>query len=104
MENELPEPPRGGPFALSKYGLLEEMIGKAGLTVSGGDSVPLDFQFSNVDQFWLVMRSSGATKAMIWAVGEDKIRNAAFSAVEQFVQPSGNVLIKNAFRFVTARP
>ena len=104
MENELPEPPKGGPFALFKHGLLEEMIGKAGLAVIGGDSVPLDFRFSDVDQFWLVTGSSGPTKAMMRIVGEDKIKQAAFAAVTQFVQPSGEVLMKNSFRFVTARP
>ncbi len=104
MENELPEPPKGGPFALSAHGLLEDLIGKAGLTVSGGDSVPLDYRFSDVDQFWQMTGSSGATKAMMRVVGEDRIKKAALSAVEQFVQSSGEVLIRNTFRFVTAKP
>lgn len=104
MENELPKPPKGGPFALSRHGLLEDMMSKAGLTVLTQQSVPLPILFSNVDQFWQVTGSSGNTKAMMRVVGEDKIKKAAFNAVQQFVQPSGEVLFRNAYRFVTAKP
>lgn len=104
MENELPEPPKVGPFALSTHGLLEEMMMKAGLTIVGGESVPIEMRFTNVDQFWHVTGSSGNTKAMMHAVGEEKIKKAALSAVKQFVQPSGEVLFRNAFRFLAAKP
>lgn len=104
MENELREPPKGGPFALSKRGLLEEMIGKAGLSLNSGDSVPLDFRYKDIDQFLHVTSLTGHAKALMRVAGEEKIKNAALSAAAQFVQPSGEVLIKNAFRFVTANP
>jgi len=104
MENELPEPPKGGPFALSELGLLEDMIRKAGLTVEGQQSVPVEVRFSNVDQFWQVTGSSGNTKAMMRVVGEEKIKKAALAAVEQFIQPSGEVTMQNSFRYVKAHP
>jgi len=104
MERELPEPPKGGPFALSRTGLLEEMMAEAGLAVTGGNSVPIDMRFTGVDQFWQVTGSSGHTKGMMRVVGEDRIRNAALAAVQQFVQPSGEVLFWNSYRFVAVKP
>ena len=104
MENELPEAPKGGPFALSKHGLLEDMIREAGLTVEGQQSVAVEYRFSNVDQFWQVVGSSGNTKKMMRAVGEERIKKAALSAVEQFIQPSGEVIMQNSFRYVKAGP
>jgi len=100
MENELPEPPRAGPFALSKHGLMEDMIKEAGLSVEGQKSVPIKFRFSNVDQFWQVVGSSGYTKRMMRVVGEERIKRAALAAVEQFIQPSGEVIMQNSFRYV----
>jgi len=104
MENELPEAPKGGPFALSKHGLLEDMIREAGLTVEGQQSVPVEFRFSNVDQFWQVVGSSGNTKKMMRVVGEERIKKAALAAVEQLIQPSGEVIMQNSFRYVKAGP
>lgn len=104
MENELPEPPKVGPFALSKHGLLEDMMTEAGLTILGGESVPLEMRFSDVDQFWQVAGDTGHAKAMMRAVGEEKIKTAALSAVEQFIQPSGEVLFRNSYRFVATKP
>ncbi len=77
---------------------------KAGLTVLGQKSVPLEIRFSDVDQFWQVTGTSGNTKAMMRVVGEDKIKKAALSAVQQFVQPSGEVVMQNSFRYVKASP
>lgn len=104
MENELPERPKGGPFALSEPGLLEGMMKKAGLTVSEQKSVPFEFRFSDVDQFWQVVGSSGNTKSMMRIVGEERIKKAAIAAVKQFVQPSGEVAMLNSFRYVKAAP
>jgi len=102
MENELPEPPKGGPFALSKHGLLEDMIREAGLTVEDQQSVPIEFRFSDVNQFWQVVGSSGYTKRLMRVVGEERIKKAALAAVEKFIQPSDEVAMQNSFRYVKA--
>ena len=61
-------------------------------------------RFVDVDPFWQVTGSSCHTKGMMCAVGEDWIRNAALAAVQQFVQRSGEVLFRNSYRFVAAKP
>ena len=104
MAETLPEPPKGGPYALSKAGLLEDLIDKAGLNVLGSNSVPLDYRFENFEQFWRGVLSSGNTQAMIRVVGEETIGEAVRAATEPYIGSSGEVLFKNSFRFVTAVP
>lgn len=66
--------------------------------------MPFEIRFSDLDQFWQVVGSSRNTKAMMRMVGEERIDKAALSAAEQFVQPFGEVVMLNSFRYVKAAP
>jgi hypothetical protein len=73
----LPQPPKVGPFALGKPGLLESAIEKSGLKVVRDVEVPCDFVYPDVEDFWHTFSSAGPSRAAIANVGEEKTKQTA---------------------------
>ncbi len=97
----LPQPPKVGPFALGKPGLLETAIEKSGLKVVRDVEVPCDFVYPDVEDFWVTFRSAGPTRTAIGNVGEERTKQAALESVKPFVKPNGSLHLKNISHVVT---
>ena len=102
IQAALPASPKNSPLALSGEGVLEELIEKAGLKMGEVLSIPLDYRFLNFEQLWQAAKKLGIMQNMIEAVGEERIRDAAYSGSLPSILPSGEVLIGHAYRVVTA--
>ncbi len=98
MEAVLPEPLTISPLRLSKHGLLEGLIEKAGRTVEEVRSVPLEYHFETFEEYWRAARLIGGIQNMIDIAGEDLMRGAANSASERCIQASGEVIFRNEYR------
>lgn len=101
LNSLVPEPPRVGPFALGKPGMLESAIESSGLKLVRDEEVPCDFVYPDLDDFWTTFRSAGPTQALISKVGEEKCREVALEAVQPYVRPSGELHLKNWSHVVT---
>lgn len=97
----LPQPPKVGPFALGKPGLLESAIEKSGLKVVRDVEVPCDFVYPDVEDFWHTFSSAGPSRAAIANVGEEKTKQTAIESVKPFVKPNGSLHLKNISHVVT---
>lgn len=97
----LPQPPKVGPFALGKPGLLEAAIEKSGLKVVRDVEVPCDFVYPDVEDFWETFSSAGPVQAAMANVGEEKTRQTAIESVQPFVRPNGSLHLKNISHVVT---
>ena len=98
MEAVLSAPLNISPLRLSKRGLLEGLIKKAGRTVEEVRNVPLEYHFKTFEEYWRAARLIAGVKNMIDTAGEDLMRDAAFSGSEPSIQPSGEVVFRNAYR------
>jgi SAM-dependent methyltransferase len=105
MAEVMPGPPKGpGPFALSPPGALEALIEKAGLRVTGGDSVAAPFVYADTEQAWRSQRSAGTFQRAISLAGEDTLKAALTEVYQQFRTDEGIIRLNNFFRFVVATP
>jgi len=102
MQAALPAPLKVSPLARSGEGVLENLMEKAGLIIGEVFSVELDYRFVSFERFWQATRKFGIIQNMIHAVGEERIRDAAYSGSVPSIQPSGEVLFRHAYRVVTA--
>lgn len=101
----LPAPPPGeGPFALSKPGLLEDLLAKSGLRSRSRGAVDCPFVYANVETFWRGIRSAGPLQGAIRTVGEQRVKDAVFDAVRPYTAREGGVRLENRFVYVTASP
>ena len=104
IRGTLPEaPPGDGPFGLSGNGVLEELVRSSGLNVVDGGEVNVPFVYTNTDVFWQGLISGGPVQAALDAVGQEKLKEAVFAAIEPFLTPEGGVRLgTNSFKYVTA--
>lgn len=100
----LSPPPEGavGPFALSKPGLVEEMVTKVRLDVEDTMEVDCVWEFANQEAMLRRLMSSGPANRVISEVGEDKVKETLIACLARFATPEGGYRLKNVFRIVVA--
>ncbi len=98
MRSLAPEPPKVGPFALGKRELVEAAIRTSGIKLLRWEEIPFDIVYPNLDDCWETARSTGSLQAMINLHGEQTVREAHRTAHLAFVQPGGEVHLKNYSR------
>jgi SAM-dependent methyltransferase len=103
VADTLPSPLRGeGPFALSGTGRLEAMMESVGLQVLDSGEVDAPFRFSNSESMWREISSAGPVQSARQVVSERELKVAIARAAEPFEIETGEILLNNRFRYVTA--
>jgi SAM-dependent methyltransferase len=97
-----PPPGTPAPLALSDEGVVEELLTKAGLQVSGGGEVPFAVAFANLDEAWHAHTSAGPLQKVIDAVGPDAVRAVIDSVLLADRKPDGELRQDNVMRYVIA--
>lgn len=99
----MPEPPKGeGPFALSRPGMLEAMLEKAGLAADGRKEIACPFAYPDLEAGWRAQASAGPLQGAMRAAGEGPVKEAVTAALGRFVQAGGAIRMDNTMLFVTA--
>lgn len=101
---KLSPPPEGagGPFALSKPGMVEEMVTKVRLDVEDTTEVDCVWEFANQESMLRRLLASGPANRAISEVGEDKVKETLIASLAPFLIPDGGYRLKNVFRIVVA--
>lgn len=103
VRDALPEPPPGkGPFELSGPGVLEALIGEAGLKVDGRGHAVCVFEYPSFGVLWQANASAGPLQAALQSVSEDRLRSAIKGAIAPYEQSDGSIRMENQFRYVVA--
>ena len=89
---------------MSEAGKLEAFVESAGLKVVSGESVPVVFQYEDVEKFIRVQMSSGQGQIVVGIAGEEKFKQALAEFFDEYKGNDGQVRLNNLFRFVTAVP
>lgn len=100
----LPDPPTGaGPYELSGPGKLGGLFEEAGLRVIESGEVDCPFSFPDFKTFWKAQVSAGPFQRAMRAAGDEKLKSAAYKAVDPFRHADGSILIQpNVFKYVAA--
>ena len=102
VANSLPSSPSdGGPFALSRDGILEGLMKNAGFKVIDSGEIDAPFRFKNFEIMWKTVSSAGPLQSAVKVVGEKKLKAAIIEAAEPFKIDNGDILINNRFRYIT---
>jgi hypothetical protein len=104
------KPPSGrGAFELAFPGELESLL--AGLESGNAgqeariEALDCPFAFATLDEALEGQLANGPSARAAEIFGRERVAGALRSALEQFVQPGGDVLIRNRFRIaVVAKP
>lgn len=106
MQSLLPQRPTATPLALSGPGVLDSHIQQAGLCIHSEEIVRLDYRFGSFDDYWSCGKELGSIKLIVRAAGEDRVREAAYQSARPCIQPTGELVMKNAYRLVvlSAKP
>lgn len=101
----LGDPPRsGGPFALSKPGILEGLAESAGLTVLDAGEVNCPFVYPDFETYWRGLSASGQHQGVIRRFGADTLKSAMQQATAPYITADGGVGIgPNHFRYILAQ-
>jgi SAM-dependent methyltransferase len=101
----LAPPPAGtpAPLACSDAGVVEDLMTKAGLAVSGGDEVDIVIEFDGHDHAWRDHASSGALQRVIDVAGADAVRTVIHDVLEADRKADGALRQLNVMRYVLAR-
>lgn len=103
VADTLPSPPSGsGPFALSETGTLEGMMEAVGLKILESGEVDAPFQFTDFEMMWRMVSSAGPLQSAQKVVSEEELKAAIIRAAEPFQMDTGEILLSNRFRYVTA--
>jgi SAM-dependent methyltransferase len=97
-----PPPGTPAPLAFSDAGVVEELLVKAGLEVSGGAEVPIPFTFADFDEAWRAHSSAGPLQKVIDAVGANPVRAVLESVLATDRKPDGALRQDNVMRYVIA--
>jgi SAM-dependent methyltransferase len=98
-----PAPGAPAPLACSDAGVVEELLGKAGLQVEAGAEVAVPFAFEDLDRAWIAHSSSGALQKVIDAAGAEAVREVISAVLTADRKPDGELRQENVFRYVLAR-
>jgi SAM-dependent methyltransferase len=97
-----PPPGTPAPLALSEPGVTENLLEKAGLTVTGGADVAVSFGFADHDEAWAGHASAGPLRRIIDAIGPDPVRAVVHDVLEADRKPDGRLRQDNVMRYVVA--
>jgi SAM-dependent methyltransferase len=97
-----PPPGTPAPLGVSEAGVVEELLEKAGLRVTGGGEVPCAFVFADLDQAWRDHTAAGPLQKVIDVAGAEAVRAAMDSVLEADRKPDGSYRQDNVFRYVIA--
>ena len=92
------------PFALSTPGVLDALIGQAGLAACGGGMSACPAEYPDGELFWQAQASAGPLQATMRVVGVQPLKAAVLHAVAPYQTGSGGVRLQNHFRYVAAMP
>jgi hypothetical protein len=101
----LPPPPpgAGGPFALAAPGMLEQLVGSAGLSAQQVIDVPTPYIYPDLATAVRGQMSSGPARKATEVAGSDALRAALIDAFATSTLPDGSIRLDNVFKIVIAR-
>jgi SAM-dependent methyltransferase len=97
-----PAPGTPAPLGCSDPGVVEDLLEKAGLEISGGGEVPCSFTFRDLDHAWLSHTSAGPLQKIIDLAGAEAVRATMTEVLEADRKPDGELRQDNVFRYVIA--
>jgi SAM-dependent methyltransferase len=97
-----PPPGTPAPLAASDPGVIESLLEKAGLSVTGGGEVTVSFEFSDHEQAWQAHTSSGPLQRVIDVAGPYAVRGVLHDVLEADRKPDGSLRQDNIMRYITA--
>lgn len=102
----LPPPPpgAGGPFALSENQALEKIIEKIGFNISINHDVASIWEYPDTETALRGLMSAGPVTKALEIAGFEKVKEVTLEAISPFVEPDGQVVLRNTFRVVIAEP
>lgn len=97
-----PPPGASAPLAASKPGVVEGLLEKAGLEVTGGGEADCPFTFADHDAAFKAHISAGPLQKVVDIVGEEAVRTTIRDVLEADRKPDGQLRQDNVFRYVVA--
>ena len=97
-----PPPGTPAPLAVSDPGVVESLLEKAGLTVTGGGEAAASFGYADHEQAWTAHASAGPLQKVIEIAGPDAVRQVMHDVLEADRKPDGELRQDNVFRYVLA--
>src|SRR5689334_1711608 len=97
-----PPPGTPAPLAVSDPGVVESLLEKAGLTVTGGGETAASFRYADHEQAWTAHASAGPLQKVIEIAGPDAVRQVMRDVLEADRKPDGELRQDNVFRYVVA--
>jgi SAM-dependent methyltransferase len=97
-----PPPGTPAPLAVSDPGVVESLLEKAGLTVTGGGEAAASFRYADHEQAWTAHASAGPLQKVIEIAGPDAVRRVMRDVLEADRKPDGELRQDNVFRYVLA--
>jgi hypothetical protein len=97
-----PPPGTPAPLAISDPGVVESLLEKAGLTVTGGEEVPASLGYADHEQAWTAHASAGPLQKVIELAGAESVRQVMHDVLEADRKPDGQLRQDNVFRYVLA--
>lgn len=97
-----PPPGTPAPLAASEPGVVEGLLQKAGLEVTGGGEAGCPFTFADHDTAFEAHMSAGPLQKVADIAGEEAVRTAIHDVLEADRKPDGQLRQDNIFRYVVA--
>jgi SAM-dependent methyltransferase len=97
-----PPPGTPAPLACSDRGVVESLLTRAGLTVTGGGEAACPFTFTDLDAAWEAHASAGPFQRVMDVAGADAVRTVFGDTLEADRKPDGQLRQDNVFRYVIA--
>lgn len=97
-----PPPGTPAPLAASEPGVVEALLEKAGLEVTGGGESDCPFTFADHDTAFEAHISAGPLQKVIDIAGEEAVRTTIHDVLEADRKPDGQLRQNNVFRYVVA--
>jgi SAM-dependent methyltransferase len=97
-----PPPGAPAPLAASEPGVVEGLLEKAGLEVTGGGQADCPFTFADHDAAFRAHISAGPLQKVVDIVGEEAVRTTIHDVLEADRKPDGQLRQDNVFRYVVA--
>ena len=82
--------------------MVESLLEKAALTVTGGGEAAAGFGYADHEQAWTAHTSAGPLQKVIEIAGPDAVRQVMHDVLEADRKPDGELRQDNIFRYVLA--
>lgn len=97
-----PPPGSPAPLAASQPGVVEALLEKVGLEVTGGGEADCPFSFADHDTAFTAHMSAGPLQKVAGIAGDEAVRSAIHDVLEADRKPDGQLRQDNVFRYVLA--